>query len=197
MTEKNPGWLQAESRTKRGNSRVIVNLMTRCEREMQTENSAERWAKGERVGRKQRKKDSRDREKTEEDKVRKMCTNKVETSEWVSMLGGERERERDEEGKFLLFFSLKSCQVRGSWGSWQTYHYCTVRTTACVCTHTHTRTHIGNIALILHSACWNTSSNSGAFVCHITILKYCLDPKENPDNIYWQISVFYINIYFI
>lgn len=64
---------------------------------MQTENCAERWAKGERVGRKQRKKDSRDREKTEEDKVREMCTNKVEMSEWVSEYV---RRERDEEGKF-------------------------------------------------------------------------------------------------
>ncbi len=105
MTEKNPGWLQAESRTKRGNSRVIVNLMTRCEREMQTENSAERWAKGERVGRKQRKKDSRDKEKTEEDKVRKMCTNKVETSEWVSEYVRRRERKRERwRGEVLVVF---------------------------------------------------------------------------------------------
>lgn len=33
MTEKKTGWLQVESRTKKGNGRVIVNLMTRGERE--------------------------------------------------------------------------------------------------------------------------------------------------------------------
>jgi len=71
-----------ESRRKRGNSRVIVNLMTRGERERCRQKTAlkdEQRGKG--LEENKGKKDSRDREKTEEDKVKEMCTNKVELSE--------------------------------------------------------------------------------------------------------------------
>lgn len=139
----------------------------RWKRAMQTESSAERWAKGERVGRKQRKKDSRDGEKTEEDKVREMCTNKVETSEWVSEYVRRRERKRERwRGEVLVVSLPQELPGKRQLGLLANLSllYCENNS---LCLYTHSRTHIGNIALILHYACWKTSSNSGKFVCYI------------------------------